>query len=148
MTLPPVLRDRMRVGRPVALRLVEASEHANVSVWTLRGAISRGELKAWRRGRTLRVLDRDLDAWLLDRDGSSFAPIPSDATASHGSAPSSEEESGDGRRGGPPLPHPAGTTSAQPVHGAPPSARVAPRFVPRLRGPAGRDSQEGGSRDR
>jgi excisionase family DNA binding protein len=58
------------VTRPYPLTIPEVAKRANVSVDTIRRAIRRGELRAWRRGpRLLRVLDVDLDAWLMDREG-------------------------------------------------------------------------------
>ncbi len=59
---------------PVPLTVSEAAEHARCSPYFLRKAIRNGELKAWRRGaKQLRILDIDLEAWLLDRDGSGCA---------------------------------------------------------------------------
>lgn len=59
------------MSRPVPLTVPEAAKRATVSPSYIRRAIKRGELKAWRRGpQLLRILDIDLDEWLLDRDGS------------------------------------------------------------------------------
>lgn len=59
------LLTRMQLGRPVALTMDQAAEHANISRKTLQRAIAAGELPALRRGRLVRVLDRHLDDWLL-----------------------------------------------------------------------------------
>lgn len=55
---------------PVPLTLSEAAERTGFSTYFVRQAIKRGELRAWRRGaKAVRILDIDLEAWLLDRDG-------------------------------------------------------------------------------
>lgn len=56
-------------GRPAPMTTAEAAQIAGVCTRTISRAVAAGELKAWRRGRLVRILDRDLEAWLLDRGG-------------------------------------------------------------------------------
>lgn len=61
------------------LSLAEAAEHLGVAPLTLRRAISRGELRAYRYGKKIiRVRREDLDALLR--------PIPSARSGGHGAA--------------------------------------------------------------
>lgn len=56
-------------GRPAPMTTTEAAQVAHVSRRTISRAVAVGELRAWRRGRLVRILDRDLEEWLLDRGG-------------------------------------------------------------------------------
>ncbi len=48
------------------LTLKQASERVQLSGWTLRRAIQRGELEGFRFGRCIRVSEEALDAWAND----------------------------------------------------------------------------------
>lgn len=77
MSIPDALVERMRAGRPVPLKTSEAAVYANVSRRTIQRAIAAGELKVWRRGSVVRIIDTELDRWLLLRDQSiASSPIP------------------------------------------------------------------------
>jgi excisionase family DNA binding protein len=49
---------------PGAFTVAEASAKAHCSTWSIYRAVERGELRAKRIGRALRILDEDLAAWL------------------------------------------------------------------------------------
>lgn len=57
-----VQRERVRL-----LSLTQASERVQLSRWTLRRAIERGELEGLRFGRLIRVSEQALEAWIADR---------------------------------------------------------------------------------
>ena len=48
----------------------EAAAEANVSPWTIRQEVKRGNLRARRLGRCVRILDEDLAAWMRGADAS------------------------------------------------------------------------------
>jgi excisionase family DNA binding protein len=49
------------------LTLAQAGERVQLSPWTLRRAIERGELVGLRFGRRIRVSEQALEAWIADR---------------------------------------------------------------------------------
>jgi len=48
------------------LTLKQAAERVQLSPWTMRRAIDRGELAGFRFGRRIRVSEEALDAWIRD----------------------------------------------------------------------------------
>jgi excisionase family DNA binding protein len=48
------------------LKVSEAAERSGVSEWTIRAEIQRGNLRARRIGRIVRVLDEELDRWMRE----------------------------------------------------------------------------------
>lgn len=49
--------------------ITEAAKHTGVGASTIRKEIARGNLRARRIGRVLRITDADLRRWMLDGDG-------------------------------------------------------------------------------